>query len=431
MRRLLLAACFAGATSVSLAAQLPDTTGRLRPGADSLYLSRAQAIAQALARNTQLDIAREQTAQARARRVQGVAIPDPSLTAATDEQSRFFGFDRGGTRPVAIGLAVPFPDKFRLQNRIGVADIRANESNYRLQQQLVAFAASQSYDALLLSLRRRDDLGEALTLSQDFLKRTQARFDAGTAARVDVIKARVEVAGAQNDLITNEREIANAQTALNRAIGRVAFAPIAPTDSLAVPPPLPDSVTAEAIALDARPELAILGNERRGAQATTSLAREFWLPDITFGVARDYLQPNAAAFSTGVAFPIPILFWQHTKGEIAEASHRERELAASERDLRAQVVQDVRSTYANASTAIRQAVFLSEDLLPAAREAYRVASTSYQLGGASALEVIDARRALLDAQRQLAEALANANTARADLDRALGRSPLGIGSQNR
>jgi cobalt-zinc-cadmium efflux system outer membrane protein len=431
MRRLLFAACFAGATVTSLAAQQTERPRVDDSVVDSLRLSRAQAIAQALSRNTQLDIAREQTAQARARRVQGVAIPDPALTAATDEQSRFFGFNRGGTRPVEVGLAVPFPDKFRLQNRIGVADIKANEQNYRLQQQLVAFDASQSYDQLLLALRRRGDLTDALALSQDFLKRTQARFDAGTAAKVDVIKARVEVAGATNDLIASEREIANAQTALNRAIGRVSFAPIVPTDSLDVPPPLPDSANAEAEALSERPELAVIAHEIRGARATTSLAREFWLPDITFGVSKDYLQPNAAVFSTGIALPLPFLFWQHTKGEIAESSHRERELTATERDLRAQVVQDVRSAYANASTAMRQALFLREDLLPAAREAYRVASTSYQLGGASALEVIDSRRALLDAQSQLAEALANANTARADLDRALGRSPLGTGMQTR
>lgn len=431
MRRLLLAACFAGATSTSLIAQQPDSADRAGTVADSLRLSRAQAIAQALAHNTQLDIAREQTAQARARRVQGTAIPDPSLTAATDQQSHFFGFDRGGSRPVAVGLAVPFPDKFRLRNTIGVADIRANEQNYRLQQQLVAFDASQAYDQLLLALRRRGDLSEALTLSQDFLKRTQARFDAGTAARVDVIKARVDVASSQNDLIANERDISNAQTTLNRAIGRVTFAPIAPTDSLDVPPPLPDSASAETIALDARPELGQLASEIRGQRATTSLNREFWLPDITFGITRDYLQPNAAAFATGIAMPIPFLFWQHTKGEIAESSHRERELEASYRDLRAQVVQDVRSAYANASTAMRQALFLRGELVPAAREAYRVAATSYQLGAASALEVIDARRALLDAEAQLAAALANANTARADLDRALGRTPIGTGPQTR
>ena len=91
----------------------------------------------------------------------------------------------------------------------------------------------------------------------------------------------------------------------------------------------------------------------------------------------------------------------------------------------------MRTAYANASTAIKQAVFLRDELVPAASEAYRVASTSYGLGGSSALEVITARTALLQAQAQLADALAAANTARADLDRALGLSVSGNGAPNR
>jgi outer membrane protein TolC len=45
---------------------------------------------------------------------------------------------------------------------------------------------------------------------------------------------------------------------------------------------------------------------------------------------------------------------------------------------------------------------------------------SYGLGGLSALEVLDARRTMLDAQRQFADALAAANSARSDLERAAG-----------
>jgi outer membrane protein TolC len=71
---------------------------------------------------------------------------------------------------------------------------------------------------------------------------------------------------------------------------------------------------------------------------------------------------------------------------------------------------------------MRQAVFIRDELVPAAREAFRVASTSYSLGGSSALEVLTVRSALLQALSQLADALAAANTARADLDRALGLS---------
>jgi outer membrane protein, heavy metal efflux system len=411
----------------------PSPDGGITPprSGDSLRLSRRQALAEALAKNAQLEIANEQTAQARARRVQGISIPDPTLAASYDQQTRLFGLGGAGGRPVEVDLVVPFPNKFRLQNRIGTADVRSSESNYRLQQQTVAFLTSQAYDSLLLALRHRADLREARSLAGDFLGRTLARFEAGTAARLDAIKAQVDVAQADNDLIANERDVAIAQASLNRMIGRVIGAPIAPTDSLDVPPPLPDSTSIEQVALAKRPELAILESQQRGASAATTLAKQFWVPDLVLSVARDYVAPGSPLFSTGIALPLPAFYWQHAKGEIAAATHFERELDATYRDARAQVTQDVRAAYANASTSLRQVVFLRDQLIPSAREAFRVASAAYSLGGASALEVLDARRSLLDAQTQLADALADANTARADLERALGTPTPTLGASNR
>jgi outer membrane protein TolC len=332
---------------------------------------------------------------------------------------------------VSIGLTVPFPDKFRLNNRIGLADIRNFESNYRLQQQTILLQASADYDSLLVALKHQENLKEARQLAGDFLSRTQARYEGGTAAKLDVIQAQVAVAQAENDLIANERDIAAAQASLNRTLGRQVTAPIAPSDSLDIPPGLPDSSTIEQTALADRPEIESLRQQQLGARATTSLTKEFWLPDISFGVSRDYLQPGPALFTTGISLPLPTFYWQHAKGDIAQASHFEKELDATYRDARAQVVQDVRTAYANASTAMRQATFIRDELVPAAREAYRVASTSYSLGGSSALEVLTARSALLQALSQLADALAAANTARADLDRALGLPVSTTGARTR
>jgi cobalt-zinc-cadmium efflux system outer membrane protein len=239
--------------------------------------------------------------------------------------------------------------------------------------------------------------------------------------RLDVIKARVDVAQATNDLISSERDISTAQAALDRLLGRPLGLPILATDSLGVPPDLDALEDLEPLALSRRAELESIAQQRRGAGAATSLAREFWLPDITLGVSRD-VTPGApaSAFSTGLAFPLPILFWQHTKGEIAQSQYRERELAATERDLRASIGEEVRTAYATASAALLQARYIRDALLPAAQDAFRAASAAYAIGGSSALEVIEARRALLDAEAQYTDALAAANTSRADLERAVG-----------
>ena len=165
----------------------------------------------------------------------------------------------------------------------------------------------------------------------------------GRRRKLDVIRAQVDLAQAENDLIANERDVANARAALNRLVGRPLGAPIAAADSLAVPPALPDLDRLEPPPSPPGPSSASLKSQQEGARAATGLAREYWLPDLTVGISHDYADPGPGVLFTGVSLPIPLFFWQHSRGEIAEAHHRELELAAAYRDLEAQVGQDVRA----------------------------------------------------------------------------------------
>ena len=443
MRHLLMVCALAFSASAAFGQQ-PDTISRqpglyatragdsldralrpdcLRPGVDSaptdsLCLTRQQVIAEALSHNPQLQVSAEQVAQARARKVQATAIPDPAFSAVFDQSPGLFG--AGGTteRSVSGTLTIPFLDKFRLQGRIGTADIHSATFSAALTRQLIASQTSQTYDSLLAALRRERDLGEAKALAQDFLRRAEARYNAGTTPKLDLVRAQVELAQAENQLIANVRDVANARAALNRLVGRPLGAPISAADSLAVPPALPDLGRLETAALAARPELGDLKSQQEGARAATGLAREYWLPDLTVGISHDYADPGPGVLFTGVSLPIPLFFWQHSRGEIGEARHRELELAAAYRDLQGQVRQDLRASYSAAAAALRQAVYIRDELLPLARQAYRIASVSYGLGGSSALELLDARRNLLDAESQYTDALAAANSTRADLQRA-------------
>jgi cobalt-zinc-cadmium efflux system outer membrane protein len=406
----------------NFASQVSSTRLAVTPR-DSQPLSRRDVISESLAHNAQLEIALEQTAEARARKVTATSIPDPAVTAGYSGISSPFHFGGAPSTPASVALDIPFPDKFRLNNKVGIADIHAREFNFRLQQQSIAVQASATYDSLLAARMHRQNLRDSRDLAADFLKKTETRFNAGTAAKLDAIQAQVSLAQANNALIANEADIANAQASLNRIMGRTTSAAIVPTDSLGMPIDLPDSSSIERVATLNRPELAIVQQQRTGAKYTTRLAKEFWLPDITFAAGRDYSVPGTSPlFTTGLAFPLPIFYWQHAKGDIAQAAHFERELAATERDTRAAIIQDVRIAYANANTAMRQVRFLRDELLPAANDAYRIASSSYAIGGSSALEVLSARSALLQSQSQYIDALSAANTARAGLERALGTS---------
>ncbi|HET9710208.1 MAG TPA: TolC family protein, partial [Gemmatimonadales bacterium] len=163
-----------------------------------------------------------------------------------------------------------------------------------------------------------------------------------------------------------------------------------------------------------------LARQRAGASAATALAQMSLLPDLDLGLSKNMAQGTASTYTTSIGFSVPLFFWNHQRGEVSQARHHERELEATYADLQAQVDLDVRTTHAAAATALQQAVYLRDALLPEARRAYEIALTSYGLGGSSALDVLDARRTLLDAEGQFADALGAANDARADLERAVG-----------
>jgi outer membrane protein TolC len=395
-------------------AQYTDTTA-----ADTIRLSREQAIDSALAHNPQLTVAHEQLIEAQGQKLSTWAIPDPTGTVGLITEA-----GAPTQKPIGATIDIPFPDKFRLNYQIGTSLVGSAKANYDALKQQIASQTAQTYDSLRVALRHRSDLTETRDLSADFLKKTQARFEAGTAPRLDVIRAQVDLAGDQNALIANGRDIATARASLNRLLGRSLGTLVAPSDSLDVPPPLPPLAPVEASALNARPELAGLRAQISGAKASATLAEEVFLPDLTGGVEWDLGAPDVAfpnknlIFSYGLSVPLPIFFWQHTGGDIKTARHHTRELEASYRDLVAQIDQDVRLSYATAATALEQAVYLRDQLLPSAREAYTVASTSYGLGGSSALDVLDARRDLVSAESQYTDALAAANQAEANLERA-------------
>ena len=262
-------------------AQSPDSS------AIGPRISRREAISLALAHNPTLEVARQQVEQARARVRQAVALPEPSFGVSVLGQPSVLRPHTATETDLSAGVTIPFPQKIRLHGLAARGDLGALDQSLALQQQQIIMQTNQAYDSLLVAEWHRRDLLEASQLSADFLRKTQARFDAGTAAKLDVIKAQVSVAQAENDLIGNERGIAAARAALNRLLGRVLGATIEPADSLSIPVMPPDFAQLEERALRIRPEIQALERQRAGARAAASLAQQFFLPDISISVSRN------------------------------------------------------------------------------------------------------------------------------------------------
>jgi len=399
---------------------------------EPLRLSRQQAIDQALTHNPSLAVARAQVEEARAAVVTAASWADATFVADVAGQRRVLNPSSGNASDQGFGVTIPYPGRTQLRRNVATADLRVAEFNLSQLRQQVAAQAAQAYDAILVAMRHREDLQQSKELASDFVQKTQSRFQAGTVPRVDVVKAETDLAQSENDLISNDRAILTARATLNRVMGRAGGAPLETTDTLEIPGPIAAIESLESVAESSRPEIASLAAQLQGAKTATRLAREFWAPDINLSVTRNAEDGSPTTFTTAIGIGVPLFFWQHQHGEIAGAIHREEELAANLADIRAQVGLDVQTAYANASTALRQAIFIRDHLIPQAKEVYRVASVSYGLGGSSALDLLDAKRTLLDAQEQYVDALGAANDALAALELAIGAPlpPAATGEQH-
>ena len=309
-------------------------------------------------------------------------------------------------------VTIPFIDKFRLQGRVGTADIRSAGFSAALTRQLIAAATSQTYDSLLASLRRERDLREARALAQDFVRRAQARYNAGTTPKLDVIRAQVELAQAENDLIANERDVANARAALNRLIGRPLGAPIARGRFAGRAAAAARRSTGSSGRGPGRAARAREPQEPAGGRARR---HRRWRASTGFPTS-----PSASAATTptrgpGVLFTGGVACRSRCSSGSTRAARSPRRATASASWRRRTATSRRRSARTSVPptrprrAALRQAVYIRDQLLPLARQAYRIASVSYGLGGSSALEVLDARRNLLDAESQYTDALAAAN----------------------
>jgi len=395
---------------------------------DASPLSRTQAISEALLRNPQIAVARAQVDEARAGIAQATAFPDPAFSWDYEQQTSLTNFRSAQSRDIGAAFTVPFPDKFRLNKRVSEAALHAAELNWAQVQQQIASQTATAFDAVLVARAQLENDREAERISGDVQAKTQARFDAGTVARLDVLQARVAYAQARNQTIADERSQMTALASLNRLLARPTGAPTGLSGSLDVPPAPPDLDELVRLASEHRPEIASVVAQREGSRFSAKLAREFWFPDLSLTLFRNYTVGAPDSYSTVGSIGVPLFFWQHLKGDVAAADARQVELAANETVTRAQVELDVRTAWGTADSARRQAIWIRDELLPEARDAYRVASESYALGGSSAVDLINARSALLAATAQLTQALGAANDASAQLELAVG-TPLPPGSQ--
>jgi len=190
----------------------------------------------------------------------------------------------------------------------------------------------------------------------------------------------------------------------------------------------PAQLVVEAMA--ARPERNALSTRLEGARERVEAARADRRPTIALAGGVDYARPNPRIFprfpawreSWDASVQFNWRFWDagRTAAAIGEATAATEAAAQRLQEFERMVELDVRQRQLDLSSAIA-AISAASDAVKSAAEARRVVGDRFDAGVATSTEVLDAQVALLQAELDRTQAIANARLAEARLARALGR----------
>ncbi|WP_233838064.1 efflux transporter outer membrane subunit [Paraburkholderia sp. ZP32-5] len=289
------------------------------------------------------------------------------------------------------------------------ADTQRNEALYRSVLLALQADVAQNYFALRELDAEAAVIAQAVQLRQQALKLVKRRYTEGEITELDVSRATAELATAQSDAMTVQRLRAVSEHSLAVLLGNtpaefsLAPDPLKPVD-LRIPPGLPSSL------LERRPDVAAAERAMAAANARIGVAKAAFFPSLTLtgtggfesATLGDLFKWSSRAFLlgplAGTALNIPIFDGGRRKGNLANARAVYEEDAA---DYRQQVLVAFREVEDNLSDLriLEAQTSTQNDAVKASQRAADLSRVQYEEGAVNYLDVIDAQRTVLQAQR--------------------------------
>jgi len=334
------------------------------------------------------------------------ALPNPTLEATGGRGLARVGDDSRGEWGLALSMPLGWiaQRESKIEAAQAAADVAVAEQS-ALRRDVLLQLRTMFWN--LADAQARVAWLDMLEVQTSTLVRTvKRRVDKGEARPVEATRVEIELEKVDGELEAATTSLSTRQAEFGLWIGAPAGKTIVAVADLDALPIAPDRETALAKARATHPALALARAETRSLEADVSTEKMARVPAFSItGFTASELDRQAYGVVVGVDVPI----WNWNSGRIAQA---EAELAAGRRraaatalEVDATVIDAQAACRASLATATRQ----KDRVVPLSTAAASTMERTYQLGEASLIELIDARRTLLDSLRLYSSSLAQAH----------------------
>jgi outer membrane protein TolC len=302
--------------------------------------------------------------------------------------------------------------------------LKASQASYKSSRDLVVLAVANAYLQVIADQANADSQRAQVATSQALYQRAHDQNAAGVAARIDELRAQVELQTQQQRLIAVEDQRSKDMLSLARVIGLPAgqeftvtdSVPYAPLEGVTLEKAFQDAYANRADFLSAQLEVGAAALAKRAAVAEN-------YPTVTTNANYGDIGPNFGnshgTFYASASVNIPIFQGTRVKADVLNADATLQQRQAELDDLKGRIDQDVRSALLDLNSA-SDLVKVARSNMDLARETLTEAQDRFTAGVSDNIEVVQAQESVAAADQAYISSLYAFNVAKVQLARAAG-----------
>ncbi len=344
-----------------------------------------------------------------------------SPTVGASAGARRSGSDASIANALTLDLGASWtPDlwgRLRREAEAGRAELQASAADLAALRLSLQATLAQNYIRLRIFDLQRELLAQTEQAYLRSLELTRNQYDAGFAARADVVQAETQLESVRAELLDLAGQRATVENAVAVLAGRPPSALALSADGSlpqlpAVPPAMPGSL------LTRRPDLVVAERRVAAANARIGVAEAAWFPELTLslsggyqsGSLRSLLDAPSRVWALGPTLAATLFDGGARSAAVDQAVAAHEESAAAWREAVLAALQETEDALARLR-ALKALAAQQGRVVALAQENERLVTNRYRSGLVSFLEVavaqnttLSARRAALDVTRDRLEA---------------------------
>ncbi|MEK9150175.1 MAG: TolC family protein [Candidatus Desantisbacteria bacterium] len=298
----------------------------------------------------------------------------------------------------------------------------------RVKNELI-LAVKSAYFGILKALKFQQVATDAVKQVEAHLRIVHNLYDAGMVAKVDLLKAEVQLANTKQNLVKAENAVILAKAVFNQILAQDQTAPVEVVDILEFTPYEINLETCIKETLQFRPELNGAKENINILKQMVKLVKSDFYPSVAMTGNYDYKKQGIdweKTWLVEVMANYTLWDWDARRSRIKQAEANLEAMQAQQLNLSEAITLEVRQAYLSLDEANKN-IEVAQQSIGQAEESLRITEEMYKEGATTNTDVLDSQTMLTQSRTNYYQALYDYHLAWARLQKAVGT---GFGIRN-